>query len=317
MHSIHMVRARRVGPRKGDFERLVGEPREKPRLVQRDGAAAAERAENGRVADIARGHVERAQFLPEVLGVVHQREQVGQGNELAVVQSAADEARIAVAALLTVGDDVHARVQLCGHAQPHCIVGSGLELFLLEAPFHPVVHGLDHPARPRPAPHAHHGQRRDRRSRGGLGQSVAEADRFGSVDQRLCRGRALCESGRSPLRQRSLADQERCRFARCGRHRDQLVAGEAAPGRQVFLHRDLGGQNLQQAAARQRVDVTADEQQQAAAAVQIAAVEADVGGVSVSGAAHFPTSVGSGAPCPRFEVACLTPHSSCLTAKPQ
>jgi hypothetical protein len=59
--------------------------------------------------------------------------------------------------------------------------------------------------------------------------------------------------------------------------RHQFVLRHAAPGRQVLVDRDLGRADLQQAARRQRVDVLADQQQQAVAAVEVAAVEGDVG----------------------------------------
>ena len=40
------------------------------------------------------------------------RKKVNNGNELAVLQPAADEAGVAIAALFTVGQDVHAGVKL-------------------------------------------------------------------------------------------------------------------------------------------------------------------------------------------------------------
>ena len=55
--------------------------------------------------------------------------------------------------------------------------------------------------------------------------------------------------------------------------RDQLVAGHPAPGGEVLLDRDLGRGELQQLARPERVDVLADQQEQAVATVEVAAVE--------------------------------------------
>ena len=57
--------------------------------------------------------------------------------------------------------------------------------------------------------------------------------------------------------------------------RDQFVAGQPAPRGQVLFDRGLGGRTSSNCPAFERVDVVADQQQQAVAAVEVAAVEAD------------------------------------------
>ena len=63
---------------------------------------------------------------------------------------------------------------------------------------------------------------------------------------------------------------------------DHLVAGHAAPGGKLDLDGGVGGKDLEEAAALHRVDVTADEQEETAAAVEVTAVEAGVGLVYVT-----------------------------------
>lgn len=65
------------------------------------------------MAHFPRGDIERPKLLLELRGVLHEREQVGQGDELAVVQQPAHETRVAVTALFAVGDDVDPRPELC------------------------------------------------------------------------------------------------------------------------------------------------------------------------------------------------------------
>jgi hypothetical protein len=76
--------------------------------------------------------------------------------------------------------------------------------------------------------------------------------------------------------QRALA-HEKAALPVAPRDRHQLVAGHAAPRGEIFLDRDFGRGELEQLAVRQRIDVLADQQEQAVAAVEIAAVEARVG----------------------------------------
>jgi hypothetical protein len=227
-------------------------------------------------------HIERAQLLLEMLRIVHQRQQVGERNELAVVQPAADEARVAVTPLLAVGDRVHARPQLRFDRQAHGVVSGAGELRIGKATLEVLMHRLEHPARPRPAAHAHHRESGNHGCGRGVRQSLRDVhgnDRSGHP----CHG-CRSEDFTLALAQRTLADQERGRRPGC-HGRDQLVAGEAAPRGQVLAHRTFGGQNLEQPAARQRIDVLADQQQQSVAAIEIAAVEGDLGlvGMSVHG----------------------------------
>jgi len=102
------------------------------------------------------GDVERAHLPLELLGIVDQREQIGEGNELAVVEPPADEARVVVATLLAVGDDVGARAELSVDGQAHGVVAGGLELGLAQAPLEVLVDRLQHPAGAWPAADAHH-----------------------------------------------------------------------------------------------------------------------------------------------------------------
>ena len=124
--------------------------------MQRNRLAAADRAEHSRVAHVTRGYVKRTQFALEFFGVIHQRQQIGQRNELAIIQNAADKAGIAVAALLAVGHHIHTRTQLRAYRQLHGVVGRGLKRSFVEAAFHVFVYGLHHPTRTRPTANAHH-----------------------------------------------------------------------------------------------------------------------------------------------------------------
>jgi len=84
------------------------------------------------------------------------------------------------------------------------------------------------------------------------------------------------------LFQRALAHQIGGSLA-SGDDRQQRVTGKAAPCRQVFLHRGFGGEELEQATARQRIDVLSNEEQQAAAAVEVPAIETCVGRMRMVG----------------------------------
>ena len=53
--------------------------------------------------DVRRWHVECAQFLCELFGIVDQGQQINQRDQLAVVETAGDKARITVATLFAVG----------------------------------------------------------------------------------------------------------------------------------------------------------------------------------------------------------------------
>jgi len=61
----------------------------------------------------------------------------------------------------------------------------------------------------------------------------------------------------------------------------EIVARQATPRREVLLDGGLHGVDLQELPRLERIDVTADEQQQAAPAVEVASVEAVVGPMRV------------------------------------
>src|SRR5262249_19184279 len=132
-------------------------------LVAGEGPAPAERAEEGRVAHLRGGNVERAHFVLELLGVVDEREQVGERDQLTVVEPPADEAGVVVAPLLAGRDDVGTRAELRVERETYSIVTGGLELGLAQSSFEMLVDRLQHPARARPAADAHHREGADRR----------------------------------------------------------------------------------------------------------------------------------------------------------
>ena len=175
--ALHPHRAREeIRAGQGDLHRPVGERAREGELVNRQRPAPAEAPEHGGMAHLGGGHVERSQLGLEHLGIVDQGQQVGERDELAVVEAAAHEARVVVAPLLAVGDDVDARPELGLHGEARRVLGRRLELRVGEPPFHVRVDGLPHPARARPAPHAHDRERRNRRRRGGRGQGGGNAD---------------------------------------------------------------------------------------------------------------------------------------------
>jgi hypothetical protein len=65
------------------------------------------------------------------------------------------------------------------------------------------------------------------------------------------------------------------------RPRHQLVLGHPAPSREFYFDRGIGGQDFEKPTAVQGVDVPPDQKQQPTAAVEIAAVEAKIGLISV------------------------------------
>jgi hypothetical protein len=89
--------------------------------------APAERTEDRRVPDLARRYVQRAHLRFELLGVIDQRQEIGQRDQLAVVEPAADEARVVVASLLAIRHHVHAGPKLRGDCEARRVLGSGLE----------------------------------------------------------------------------------------------------------------------------------------------------------------------------------------------
>ena len=296
------MRVSRYGPGSATFTGRSVSVRTNVELVHAERTAPSERAEDGRMPDLRGRDVERLQLGAELLGVVDQRQQIGERNELAVVQAAAHEARVVVAPLLAVGDHVHAGAELRVERQPDGVVGGGRELRVAQPALHVLVHGLQHPARPRPAADAHDGQRPDGRGRRRRRQRGRDAHRHDRPPQhRGRRRRPRRGSHVGPAAQRALADEEAALAAGL-RERDELVAGEPAPGREVLFDRDLDGAKLQELAGRQRIEVLADQEQEPVAAIQVAAVEADVGrsGMTVNGLAA-PWLSNSRRGCPRRE----------------
>ena len=266
------MRVSRYGPGQRDFDGTFGALADELELVDGEGAAAAEATEDDGVADLCSGHVEGAEFPLERVRVVDHGGEIAEGDELGVVEEAADEAGVAVAALLAVGQHVNAGAELGVDAEADGVVGGGLVGGLAQPALEAVVDGLEHPAGAGPAADAHDGEGRDGGRWARRRESVGDGHRHPLVDGGDG-DRSL--GGGSALGQRALADEEAAldTLACPG---DDLVAGEAAPRRQLDLDGGVGGEDLQQATALQRVDMAADEQQQAAAAVEVAAVQADV-----------------------------------------
>ena len=96
--------------------------------MEREGKAPPQLPVGDRVTDFGSRDVEGSELHLELLRVVDHRRQIAEGDELAVVEQAADEARVAVASLLAVRDDVHARAKLGGDAEPRSVIRRGLEL---------------------------------------------------------------------------------------------------------------------------------------------------------------------------------------------
>jgi len=250
-------------------------------LVDGDGTAPGEGAEDRRVAHLARRDVECPEFPLELVRVLHVRKQVGDGHELAVVETGRDEARVVVPALLSVRHHVDPGHELGVERQLGRVVRRGLELRLWQPSIQVFVKGLEHPARPGPAADPHDRQGGDGRHGCRRRERLRDPDR---------EDRARGHPGASPLRIRRdarrrdelpLGDEEAVPPAPVV-FRDQLVPRHPAPGRKVLADRGLGRGDLEQLPREEGVDVLADEEQQPAAAVEIAAVEPD-GGVECSG----------------------------------
>ena len=271
--ALHPHRAgQKVGPRQAHLHRCIRDGLEESDLVRHKRFIAPQRSEDRGVAHLAGGHVQSAQFALELLRVLHVRQQVRNGDELAVLQPACDEARVVIAAHLPVGDGVHARALLCGEHQLHRIIRCGLEFFFRQPAGEVFVDRVKQPRLARPRPHGHDRKRRELR-RGGRCRELGRHRRgnhfLGDRHLRalalllgallrcgLLRGRCF----RGCFRKRPLAHQK----APAGLvgfldHVDQLVAGESAPRGQVDWHRRLIGDDLQQLAFIQRVDVLANQ----------------------------------------------------------
>ena len=274
----------------GDLDRRLGQFGEKRGLVHGQRAAPAQRAEHRGMSHLAGRHVQGAQFALEFFRVVHVGQQVGDRNQLAVVQQAADEAGVVVAALFAVREDADAGALLRGHGQADRIVRGLGEFVVRQATFEMVVERAQQPRRPRPASDAHHGQRGDGRCGLRVRESVGNDDFCNGLSD----GRVFFFAG-TALAAAFLLARGRGRFGGLGRFRRQggrsfgdeeavlgslldvgheVVAGQPTPRGQVFDDRRFGGQDFEQLAGRQRVDVLADEQQEPVAAVEVATVEA-------------------------------------------
>ena len=244
LHPHHPGQEIRAGER--DLDRPIRDRADDLELLAGERLAAPERAEDGGMPDLGGRDVERLHLALELFRMVDERQQVGERDQTTVVEPPAHEARIVVAALLPVGDDVHAGAELRLHGKPRGIVGGGTEISVGQPSFYMVVNRLQHPARPRPASDSHHGQCRDvgrrswrrQRARNGDGHHLEAESRV-----RASQGLMLAAIGQS-----ALANQEAPFFAVL-RPRDELVAGHPAPGRKVGLDGDLGRPELEQAPA--------------------------------------------------------------------
>jgi hypothetical protein len=97
-----------VRPGERDLYRPVREGVRERVLVAGQRTASAERTEEAGMADFGRRHVQRAHLLFELLWILDERQEIGERDEMAVVEPPAHEARVVVAMLLTVRDDVDA-----------------------------------------------------------------------------------------------------------------------------------------------------------------------------------------------------------------
>ena len=134
--------AQQIRPGQRDLRRPIGQRAHERVLVHAEGTAPSERTEDGRMPDLGGGDVERLQLGAELLGVVDERQEIGQRDELAVVEPAAHEARVVVTALLAVGDHVDAGPELRVDGQAYGVVGGRLEVGVAQPALHVLVHGL-------------------------------------------------------------------------------------------------------------------------------------------------------------------------------
>src|SRR6266542_3248546 len=101
--------------------------------------AAAQGAIHDWMTHLCGRNIESAQLLLEFFRVVHHCSQIGERDELAIVEQPPDEAGVAVAALLAVADDIHAGSKLSFHRQPHCIIRGRLKLLFRKPPLEALV----------------------------------------------------------------------------------------------------------------------------------------------------------------------------------
>src|SRR5262249_60692608 len=87
-------------------------------------------------------------------GIVHEGKEVGQGDELAVVETSAHEACVIVPPLLAIGEHVDLGASLRGHREPRRVLAGGGELLFGQPSLDAVGNSLQHRARRRPPPAA-------------------------------------------------------------------------------------------------------------------------------------------------------------------
>ena len=117
-----------VGAREGDLDGPISALGGEFKLVEGERPASAEFAVNDWVANLSGWHVEGAQLLFELVGVVDHSGEVGEWDELAVVEEAAYETGVAVAALLSVGYHVDTGTKLGVDGESGGVVSGGLEV---------------------------------------------------------------------------------------------------------------------------------------------------------------------------------------------
>ena len=93
------------------------------------------------MAYLAGWDVQGAQLALELFGIIDIRQQVGDGNQLAVVEQPADEAGVVITTLLAVGEYVDAGTLLGGCRQSHGIISGLVKLFGRHAAFEMIVEG--------------------------------------------------------------------------------------------------------------------------------------------------------------------------------
>ena len=138
-----------IGAGKGHLDRAIGEFPDRCKLVHGEGAgrAAPQSSEDGRVPDRLGGDIKRLEFASEFLGMLNIGKKVDDGNELTVLQPAADEAGIAVAPLLAVGHHVHPGLDLRLDDLGDGPVSQRLECRLVETAFKSVMERAQEPLR--------------------------------------------------------------------------------------------------------------------------------------------------------------------------
>src|SRR5208282_1158669 len=94
---------------------MIRQPLDREKLMsgERSRGVSRQSAEDGGVPERIGRDVKCSKLARELVGVFDIREQVNDRDELAVLKPGADEACVTVAALLAIGHDVHAGLELC------------------------------------------------------------------------------------------------------------------------------------------------------------------------------------------------------------